>query len=470
MYIMEEEKKKASGVACNNTGGRCNRRVNAGSTLSHHSSVPAPGMGREQSVDIRELKALEIAARSKLVFDGKAWSVPSQSSPSGSYRVLLTPTVSCTCEYFQLTNRPCKHIIAARLVRERDGIEDAPLIDTDSVPKKPTYPQVWPAYNAAQTHEKDHFQDLLADLCAAILEPPRKGGSKGGRPPASLRDALFICVFKVYSLFSARRFASDLREAHHRGHLTEELSCDIAWKYLRKPEVTPILHDLIVRSSLPLRSVDVDFAIDSSGFGTNKFERWFDEKYGVTRSKAEWVKVHLCCGVKTNVVTAVVIGDKNLGDCPQFPELTNKTAENFTIREMSADKAYLSADNLTMLDRRNIAGYIPFKSNSVLGSTPIWDRMFHYFNLHREEFLAHYHKRSNVESTFSAIKRKFGDAVRSRTDTSMTNEALAKIVCHNICCVIQEWYELGIAPTDLGMPARNKDESSGPVAILKFPG
>jgi len=446
------------------------RRVSARSTPASHSSAPAPDLGRGSAVDMRELKGLEIAARAKIKFDGKMWTVPSQTNATVSYRVLLAPAISCTCEDFQLTNKPCKHVIAARLVRERDGIEDAPPIDTESVPKKPTYAQVWPAYNGAQTHEKDHFQDLLADLCRAIPEPPRKGGSKGGRPPAPLRDALFICIFKVFSTFSARRFASDLREAHRRGHLTEELSCDIAWKYLRKPEVTPVLHDLIVRSSLPLRSVDVDFAIDSSGFSTSKFERWFDEKYGVTRSKAEWVKVHLCCGTKTNVVTSVIIGDKNLGDCPQLPELTNKTMENFTIKEMSADKAYLSADNLAMLDHRGIAPYIPFKSNSVLGNTPLWDRMFHYFNLHREEFLAHYHKRSNVESTFSAIKRKFGDAVRSRTDTSMTNEALAKIVCHNLCCVIQEWYELGIDPTDCGLPARKKDEPSAPVAILKFPG
>jgi hypothetical protein len=45
---------------------------------------------------------------------------------------------------------------------------------------------------------------------------------------------------------------SDLRESHRRALLGEELSCDIAWKYLRKEEVTPILHELIVRSSLPL--------------------------------------------------------------------------------------------------------------------------------------------------------------------------------------------------------------------------
>ena len=65
----------------------------------------------------------------------------------------------------------------------------------------------------------------------------------------------------------------------------------------------------------------------------------------------------------------------------------------------------------------------------------------------REQFAAHYHKRSNVESTFSMIKAKFRDHVRSKTDVAMVNEVLAKVVCHNICVLIQESYELGIATT-----------------------
>jgi hypothetical protein len=73
--------------------------------------------------------------------------------------------------------------------------------------------------------------------------------------------------------------------------------------------------------------------------------------------------------------------------------------------------------------------------------------MFHYFAFNRQEFLQHYHKRSNVESTFSMIKAKFRDHVRSRTDVAMQNEVLCKILCHNICCVIQAMYELGIEPT-----------------------
>lgn len=67
---------------------------------------------------------------------------------------------------------------------------------------------------------------------------------------------------------------------------------------------------------------------------------------------------------------------------------------------------------------------------------------------------------SNVESTFSAVKRKFGDSVRSRNDAAMVNEVLCKFVAHNLCCLIMEQETLGIIPilwkgeaTDDGDPA-----------------
>src|SRR5579864_6038500 len=96
----------------------------------------------ELNMDMRELKALELAARAKITFDGKFWTVPSQSNATARYRVTLAPNVSCSCEDFQLTAKPCKHVIAARLVRERDGIEDAPPINTNKVPKKISYGQI----------------------------------------------------------------------------------------------------------------------------------------------------------------------------------------------------------------------------------------------------------------------------------------------------------------------------------------
>ena len=117
--------------------------------------------------------------------------------------------------------------------------------------------------------------------------------------------------------------------------------------------------------------------------------------------------------------------------------------------QISADKAYLSVDNLQTVLDHNAMPYIPFKANSDPDKkTPnqVWRRMYYYFCYNQEWFMQHYHKRSNVESTFSMIKAKFGDSLRSKTKTAQVNEALCKILCHNLCCLIQSMYELDIKP------------------------
>lgn len=395
-------------------------------------------------MDLRELKGLEIAARYKITFDGEAWVVPSQSG-NGKYKVLLSADGDgCTCEDFQLTGKPCKHVHAARIVRERDHGGKAPALDTDVVPKKKTYKQDWPSYNLAQAIEKHRFQELLFDLCRGLPAWPERK-EKRGRRPHSVRDVVFAAAFKVYSMFSSRRFSCDLADAHEKGYLSKPIPGAKVPAFLENPALTPILQQLIVQSSLPLAAVETTFAPDSTGFSTCRFVRWYDEKYGVTRSGKEWVKAHAMTGVKTNIVTAVVILDKNAGDSPQFPALVNTTAEHFAVKEVPADKAYLSNDNLELVDALGGTAYVPFKVNSTSGEAgSLWEKMFHYYQFRRDEYLNHYHKRSNAESTFSMVKAKFRDHVRSKTDTAMRNEVLCKFLCHNVCVVIQSQCELGI--------------------------
>ena len=50
--------------------------------------------------------------------------------------------------------------------------------------------------------------------------------------------------------------------------------------------------------------------------------------------------------------------------------------------------------------------------------------MFHLFQFEKEQYLRHFHKRSNVESVFSAIKRVFGESVLSRTETAMKHRSM----------------------------------------------
>src|SRR5262245_7486604 len=426
---------------------RCDRRGNASSTPSN-SSVPQPDRQGGCSVDTRRQKAHELADQAKITFKDGCYRVPSQSG-GGAYTVILDERdAACDCPDFELrggVGKPCKHILAARLWRDRQarGTRQATLPLPTPKAKRPTYPQNWEAYNAAQTNERTHFLDLLADLCRGIPEPPRTGR---GRPPIPLADQAFAAVLKVYSLFSARRFMGDLEDAVERGHLRQKMHFNSVLNALDNPALTPVLGGLIERSSLPMQAVEMTFAPDSSGFCTSRFTRWFDVKYGVTREEAEWVKVHLICGTKTNIVTAAVILDKNANDSPQLPGLVNATAKNFTVKEVPADKGYLSVENVEAVAKVGGVAFIPAKTSTTGAAGGLFEKMYYYFLCRREEFLGHYHTRSNVEATFSAIKRKFGDSVRSKGDVAMRSEVLCKIVAHNICVCIAEWYALGIEP------------------------
>jgi hypothetical protein len=172
-------------------------------------------------MDLRELKALELAAMARIAFKKGAWLVPSQSTPGSSYRVTIGDAPACECEDWILRQKDCKHILAAKIVAARDGKGTAPEIVTDAVPKRPTYKQNWSAYNEAQTTEKHRFQALLFDLCRGVPQPQREKGR--GRQPLAIGDVIFSAAFKIYSTLSSRRFMCDLNDAHDRGYLTRPL-------------------------------------------------------------------------------------------------------------------------------------------------------------------------------------------------------------------------------------------------------
>jgi transposase len=397
-------------------------------------------------MELRELRGMELAAtRTIRKLDGW-WRVPSQTG-AGIYRVQLAKKFAiCECPDFKKRQTACKHIYAATFVSRREN-PDGSVTVTQAVMTATTetaYPQAWAAYNEAQTNEKDKFQALLADLCNGLPLGPRL--KKNGRPSLPLSDMIFSATFKVYSTVSARRFMSDLREAQSKGFISKTPHYNSIFNYFESAELTTVLKTLIVESSLPLQSVETKFAADSSGFMTTRFTRWFDHKYGVEKTKADWVKCHLMCGVKTNIVTAVEIHGQHAADTKMLPVLTEATAMNFTMREVSADKGYASKANFESIARFGAVPFISFPDSHKGQGGGKWAEMYHYFNFRKQEFLQHYHKRSNVESTFSMMKRKFGDSLRSKTDTAMVNETLCKVLCHNLVVLIHEMYELGIDP------------------------
>jgi transposase len=399
-------------------------------------------------MDSREQKGLQIAATVKISKVTKGWLVPSQSSKSEKYLVNVDEQ-TCDCPDNTFRRQKCKHIYAVEYTLERETVTDGETTvttttETVKVSRK-TYAQDWTAYNAAQVEEKDRFMELLADLCKGIRQPEQSNG----RPKLPLSDMVFASAFKVYSLFSSRRFTSDLNEARKRGYINSTPHFNSVSRYLSDLDLTPIFMDLVAKSSLPLSKVEHSFAGDSSGFSTSRFVRWFNKKWGKEADNREWVKCHLMCGVKTNIVTAVEISGWTAHDTNFFEPLFERTAKSFELDEVSLDKAYLSHKNMDLAALAGVTPYIPFKSNTVPVEVDgfIWSKMYHMFMFNREEWLNHYHMRSNVETTFSMIKGKFGDSVKSKSEIGQINEVLCKVICHNICVLIQETRELGIEPT-----------------------
>lgn len=379
-------------------------------------------------MDAREERGLIIAATKKIRRMKDLWFVPS-SNNSALYEVRIQgETHTCTCLDYETRQVKCKHVWAAEFTLQRETHIDGSVTETRTV--RVTYGQNWPAYNAAQTNEKSRVEELLRGLCAGIVQPEQKRG----RPRLALSDAVYAATMKVYGLTSGRRAMTDIRECEDKGHIAHAPHYNSVFTYLENP-------------ASPLRAVESDFAVDSSGFSTCTFVRWFDEKYGKLRIDRAWLKAHLMVGVKTNIVTSVEVTSKDSSDFPHFPGLVDKTAERFHIEEISADKGYISAKNLAVVANVGAVPYIPFKSNHTGNGTELWRKMWAFYQFKREEFLPHYHKRSNVESTFSMIKAKFGASIRSRKRTAQVNEILCKVLCHNLSVLVHSIYELGIAPT-----------------------
>lgn len=426
--------------------------------------------GRPMST--REERGRAIAERCKVEKLPKGWRVPSQSG-SGFYVVRYDSGYPvCSCPDYEDRMEKCKHCWAveftmSKVERNPDGSTTVSTVSVKA--ERKTYAQPdWRAYHAHQVNERRHFLQLLADLCAMI--PDRIANPKGGRPPIPMRDAIFSAVFKVYSLTSARRFSGELAEAHEAGFIGRCPHFNTVLDVFDKPETTPILQKMIRDSAAPLAAIECDFAVDSTGFATTSYTSWCEYKHGnaIERRQAKFQKAHFITGVVTNTVPAVDIFGQHTNDSPQLPALVNAAAQTFRIGDVSADKGYVGSPNFAAVDKVGGTFFPSFKDGTTGEYTSdLFVKAFHWFQVNKDEYLKRYHKRSNVETTVSMVKRKLGDSVKAKNDLAQKNEVYAKFVAHNLMVLIAEMYATGLNPVFPAEPT-DRSELDAP-AVLRFP-
>ncbi len=407
----------------------------------------------------RELRALEMLRSGSRVGESSKpgiYLVPSQSG-RGLYTVRVPNPMGglgdCTCpDYAERGGAPCKHVYLVRhWLLDAEAPAEPP---TRAAPTLSVSKRNWNLYNQAQVEEYRVFRTLLRDLSTGFPEVPKDPHS-AGRKPIPMREQAFYAVQRSYLGFSLRRSQDFREQAVAQGLLSDAHFWALPSRFLCREDVNDGLHDMLARSAIPLMGLEDRCAIDSTGLRTTRFNYYRKEKYDPSRENV-WLKLHALVGVKTHGIPVLEVTAGTANDSPQFPVLLERAVKNgFQFKEVYADKGYQSRQNFNAASELEVLPFIPFKSNQT-GATkgsPMYHKMFLFFQYHREEFDQHYGQRAQVESTFGAFKQKLSETVASKKFTSQANEILCMGIAYNITVLVRQMFESGILPDFLRPPA-----------------
>lgn len=385
--------------------------------------------------------------------------VPSQSG-KGFYRVCTNGggdcVETCTCPDFEERNTPCKHIHLVRLDRQaEENPVPGPQVYAGVLPTK-SPKRSWGLYDQSQMDEYRLFNALLRDLAIGFPEP-FLDPHRAGRKPIPIREQAFCAVQKAFLGFSLRRSHGFRAEAARNGILSKTPFWAVPSRFLCRPDVSEGLQDMLARSAIPLIGLEDRCAIDSTGLRTTRFNYYRKEKYEPTRENV-WLKLHALVGVRTHAIPVLEVTSGSVNDSPQFRILLKRAIANgFRFQEVYADKGYVGRENYNVAAELNVLPFIPFKRNDT-GATkgsPMYHKMFLFFQYQRDEFDAHYRQRAQVESTFGQFKQKFGETLASRNFNAQQNEILCLAIAHNISVLIRQMFEARILPDFLRPPTED---------------
>lgn len=360
---------------------------------------------------------------------------------------------SCTCEDYTSRDsadlegsaRPCKHIAALRVHLSKGQSTLAGVVTQERV----TYGQKWSEYNAAQQAEATMIPALLWGLVEGINDRSRRTGRK----PVPLREQVYVAVIKVLAQKSARRAQGLLQRGVELGHLSRPWNYTTFSRFLTDERTTQLLYDLLHTTGQVVSEVETVWAADSTGFKTTTFGAYYGEKHNHLRGNT-WLKAHFLVGTTTHMIGACRITDpfgKGVGDPTVFPDLL-MIARDFGlhVREVLADNGYNTDQAYRAAAALGSEPLIDFKEGQKRKAfaSDAWKRAHSLFTFNHKAFSERYHKRSNVESAISAMKRKLGEEVLSKKRVAQENELLCKLIAYNLGVVVHEYHQGSIIVPD----------------------
>jgi transposase len=310
------------------------------------------------------------------------------------------------------------------------------------------YPRDESLYNLIQENEVMLFLRYLP--LAAWRVTGNKSLWRGtGRPPKNLYDIIVCLAVRKYFNLSLRRGMGLLKLFRALGVIDAQIPCfKTLDNYQRSDEIRPYLDEVLKLTTEPLQSLEHFFATDTTGIASTCYSSWFDIRTRKEGKKRDYIMAHVTVGTKLKAAVALDTRAGHGGHNEILKDHIKEVAKSFKVEEWSGDQAYLSRENCNAVAAVGGEPWFKPKSNTTArtSGSPAWRRMVLEFRQNPEAAEQKYHRRSVVESTMSAKKRKFGSFVRARENTSKENEETLSWVGYNFSVLCRAIHEFGLKP------------------------
>lgn len=170
--------------------------------------------------------------------------------------------------------------------------------------------------------------------------------------------------------------------------------------------------------------------VDGTGLAIRQSSHWYCLRIKKKIRHRDCQKLHLLQLAEWGLFQDFCISKGTRHDSPYFRRMLRPLRN---IGLVFADAGYICKETLDMIVERGGAPFIAFKKNNkptglstwatqVRLATGIWQCLW--TNI--------FHRRSLVESAFSALKRRYGNALRAHSFSMRSRELALRLVAHNV--------------------------------------
>lgn len=184
-------------------------------------------------------------------------------------------------------------------------------------------------------------------------------------------------------------------------------------------------------------------SIDSSGVKVTNRGQWMNEKWNVQNKNKGYLKIHIAVDIKTKEILALDVTDEKTYGGKILKKLVNHILDSsnrepnmIKIKSILADGAYDSNANFKYLQEKRIKPGIKIRKNSIV--SPKNNRLRNKEVIRQTKDQLKWKKKRKyghrwmAETTFSTLKRTFGEYVSATRFQNMVKEMMIKVSLYNL--------------------------------------